>query len=668
MKKRILALALAATTAFSMFGASLSVSAAAVEGKYESYVPAKFEVSDLNSIQSVDDLNAYANKFVTSTDATVVSGNYYLYDYALKASTKDEGKKAALTAAIDAAVGADKTDWEAAKTALSTAISDYLTKYEKATAVSYTVKDAFSDVAAAAADLDSNDFQNKAENGETEWVAYNLAALKADIATAKASLNTNAPAANSELIYLTQQYNALSDLIGLTRASTWEEKYYALLETIADMVQEDYTATSWANLEKAMAKADALASLAASKSDWEEAYTIVNTAKSNLAVKKPDVSELKAALAALFTDGKILASYPDKGATALYKKADCTTVIWGTVTVWDAFAAETYKANKYDTEETVGAYPAAYAAYKNVSFNGNSKKYTQTQVDSILENLNIAVDALSEGAAAPSWMIVRLEELVAGAEAVEPTDYNEKASVWKTFVKNLENAQEVLAASAPSEAAVTRVYNALLNYEASIKSAKKAVPASDVSALRTTLKAAQKAIKDEDYKSLAQYKALVAAVDSAEKVLGNTANVTISKVAAATKALEDAINFYEVVLGWNKLADGSYKYGTENGYVTSDWAWIGGAWYYFDANGIMATGWQQLAGAWYYFYTWGGMAKGWAQVNGTWYYLNPNGGKMLSNGWNWIDGKCYYFYSWGGMAANTTIDGYKVDASGAWVK
>lgn len=93
MKKRILALALAATTAFSMFGASLSVSAAAVEGKYESYVPAKFEVSDLNSIQSVDDLNAYANKFVTSTDATVVSGNYYLYDYALKASTNDEGKK-----------------------------------------------------------------------------------------------------------------------------------------------------------------------------------------------------------------------------------------------------------------------------------------------------------------------------------------------------------------------------------------------------------------------------------------------------------------------------------------------------------------------------------------------------------------------------------------------
>ena len=167
---------------------------------------------------------------------------------------------------------------------------------------------------------------------------------------------------------------------------------------------------------------------------------------------------------------------------------------------------------------------------------------------------------------------------------------------------------------------------------------------------------------------LAQVTALEKAVAAGESVYKAYSTKLISEVAAAIENLEAAINYGEVIMGWNKLENGTYKYGTADGYVTSDWKWIGNAWYYFDAEGIMVTGWQQLDGAWYYFYTWGGMAKGWAQVNGTWYYLNPNGGKMLSNGWNWINGKCYYFYSWGGMAANTTIDGYKVDASGAWVK
>lgn len=82
----------------------------------------------------------------------------------------------------------------------------------------------------------------------------------------------------------------------------------------------------------------------------------------------------------------------------------------------------------------------------------------------------------------------------------------------------------------------------------------------------------------------------------------------------------------------------------------------------------MQTGWQKVDGAWYYLNAWGGMAKGWAKVNNTWYYLNPNGGKMVANGWNWINGKCYYFNASGAMAVNTTVNGYKVGADGAWIK
>ena len=202
------------------------------------------------------------------------------------------------------------------------------------------------------------------------------------------------------------------------------------------------------------------------------------------------------------------------------------------------------------------------------------------------------------------------------------------------------------------------------------------ITTSEKNALKKTIETAEKTLKGLDKASNgAQYYALTAAINDAKALYKNNTvakglkdTTSKSMVAKAIDALNAAIDFSEVVIGWNQLANGTWMYGTEDGYVTSAWKWIGSAWYYFDANGIMATGWLQLDGAWYYMYSWGGMAKGWAQVNGTWYYLNPNGGKMLANGWNWIDGKCYYFYSWGGMAANTTIDGYKVDASGAWVK
>ena len=40
----------------------------------------------------------------------------------------------------------------------------------------------------------------------------------------------------------------------------------------------------------------------------------------------------------------------------------------------------------------------------------------------------------------------------------------------------------------------------------------------------------------------------------------------------------------------------------------------------------------------------------------------------MATGWNWIGNKCYYFYDSGKMAADTAVGGYRVDASGAWVK
>ena len=60
------------------------------------------------------------------------------------------------------------------------------------------------------------------------------------------------------------------------------------------------------------------------------------------------------------------------------------------------------------------------------------------------------------------------------------------------------------------------------------------------------------------------------------------------------------------------------------------------------------------------------MMTGWLQQGNTWYYLKASG--AMATNWNWVENKCYYFAESGKMAANTIIDGYKVNASGAWVK
>jgi len=84
-------------------------------------------------------------------------------------------------------------------------------------------------------------------------------------------------------------------------------------------------------------------------------------------------------------------------------------------------------------------------------------------------------------------------------------------------------------------------------------------------------------------------------------------------------------------------------------------------WYFFNEEGYMITGWFKDGNTWYYLHptadgTQGHMYTGWHQLewNGklNWYYFNP-----VSDGTK------------GSMLANTTTpDGYKVDASGAWIQ
>ena len=138
--------------------------------------------------------------------------------------------------------------------------------------------------------------------------------------------------------------------------------------------------------------------------------------------------------------------------------------------------------------------------------------------------------------------------------------------------------------------------------------------------------------------------------------------------------------------GWQKVQNQWY-YLKSDGAMATGWLKLGNTWYYLKASGVMATGWLQDGGVWYYLYNWGGMANSsWVQIGGVWYYFRGNGHMMtgwlqqgntwyylkasgaMATNWNWVENNCYYFAENGKMAANTIIDGYKVNASGAWVK
>jgi len=122
-----------------------------------------------------------------------------------------------------------------------------------------------------------------------------------------------------------------------------------------------------------------------------------------------------------------------------------------------------------------------------------------------------------------------------------------------------------------------------------------------------------------------------------------------------------------VQTGWVQLADGTWNlYDATGNKVVNNWAIVGGTWYYLKADGVMATGWQQVGTTWYYLNASGAMQTGWVNDNGTWYYLQSSG--AMATGWLSDNGTWYYLNASGAMLANTTVDGYVLGASGAWIQ
>ena len=125
---------------------------------------------------------------------------------------------------------------------------------------------------------------------------------------------------------------------------------------------------------------------------------------------------------------------------------------------------------------------------------------------------------------------------------------------------------------------------------------------------------------------------------------------------SAAKTSQNSTSIHQGSVSWQRDNKGWWIKNSDGSYPRNEWKLVNNSWYFFDSQGYMFTGWLNSNGSWYYMNTDEGsnngkMVTGWRAVSGKWYYLSTatdgSGGKML---------------------LNTTIDGYRLGADGAWVK
>ena len=124
---------------------------------------------------------------------------------------------------------------------------------------------------------------------------------------------------------------------------------------------------------------------------------------------------------------------------------------------------------------------------------------------------------------------------------------------------------------------------------------------------------------------------------------------------SAAKASQNSSSIPQGSISWQRDNKGWWIKNSDGSYPRNEWKLVNNSWYFFDSQGYMFTGWLNISGSWYFLNTDEGsdngkMVTGWRIVSGKWYYLSTatdsSGGKML---------------------LNTTIDGYRLGADGAWV-
>ena len=702
MKKRILAAVLAAATAFSMFGASLSASAY-IDGneKYQTYsavtsgADTKFDAYGTSQFTETDDSDESAD-YATfaglldtvdiSTNPDVKNGVVYIIDYPCDTDELN-ALEAALNnayAAVEAVVNPAKMTANEAK-ALNTAASALKDAYKT------IVDDGATTGAVLASDASlrgktydrvkaANDVMAKVTNrmiDTVDWTAYGIAQLQTDLA----AIGNGDGKYTSNLLDLANSYDYLNEIFGFEDlvAGDLDTQYEKELEKALALVESDYTTSNWYKIEGYIAEAEELYA----DGKVQKAIDMLKDAQS-VAAKKADKTDLKAALQDLFTVRTI--SFPadyTKATNAKYDADDFKVsksyvvagVTFAYTDAFNEFAVGIVAIDEYGNDVVIDSYyNAAVAVYRN-----NSAR--QSQVDEALANLEDAVAALEITNVASEWEIARLETYLDEATTMYKEGDYRNNSIWKKFIAAVEDAEDILAKSYPGKrevAAASAELKSFIDKEAGYQ----LTPNSTVSLkreLKNLINDAKDLLKDTTDKPAAVILGLEKVVASAQKVVDN-ANSLVSNYEDAIATLSDAMDDYtkgivpDVVTGWYYSDEAkAWFFYKEDGTEMTGWMWDASynGWYYFREDGTMVEDCSKMiGGTWYYFWKGGKMAaSAWAKgLDGKWYYYNASGA-MATSSWILSSGKYYYVGSDGAMLVNTTTpDGYKVDANGVWVQ
>lgn len=713
MTKKILALALAGTTAFSVFASAMSVSAEAQEsytfGDFaaaytaKSYTPVtiantwttgKYAREDYdNTVKAFKTLYDYVNgdTIYTNDDGDVLAtpssddiktGMIYVYDYdsvkakAFKTALADfnEAYTAAGSPTGDFAADTENTAATTLLTALKTAETAIITAIEALdgealnTSISAAGarRDAHMDfedlldryLAPENYDPTSSDFDKYYDDNDTPTNAADDTGIYVDITNIKTSF-TSKP--TSYLTWLVARHDELvAEMYAQSTVDidTMIESYKNILDARS---VEDYK--SEASFKAFDAEYTKLVE------DYDEKTTVSKRSEyrnklRDLILKKhgDSAGADKDALKALIEDGDRIVDD-----TAGYKQTGAE---------WTNFTAVLAEAKKVSALSAKGSY--------------------QSTIDAYVEWLSDVISEVSVNGSVSNWQWVRLENAIEAAEALDENDY--AAASWKKFITARDRAVKTLENGNASSTLVINAASALETAMTELKA--KAVPSATKKALQDALKNAKTVLAGMDSSSSGyQMVALTTAISNADALFSDNKQTSlknttlISDVNEAIAALEAALTSANQPQGWYTNEAGKWMFGEGDGYYVDGWKKIGNFWFEFDANGVAKqnewvneggkwyyfgnscvayTGWGKIDGKWYYFGKDCAMVTGWIQLGTTWYYLTPGNGEMVT-GWATIGGKSYYFSkeanTLGAMLANTTTpDGYKVGADGAWVK
>ena len=337
MKKRILALALAATTAFSMFGASLSVSAAEAES---TKVTALINTADYSEVvgsttyavydEFIEDMEAVQALIVEDESEAVDATKYiYAYDYTSASWTNFQN---ALDAALEAGVdtsAAYTTLAEAVKTAAANLALDKNNGYT-ASALRNSLLRSYDSAQAAVNKLNEADYDEATKAALTK-----VKALFAAESTTKA---------NSELVYAVAEYESFVENAGLADI---DDVLYDAIDALIEKAERvleyrnEYKNTTAANkaFETLEKKLDAAYAVSGDYSVTNSKLTTVKT-------------ELEAALNAVARFGTAASKATRDALAAAIKKADACKADAGYTTTGESDAVKAFN-KAYDAAKAI---------------------------------------------------------------------------------------------------------------------------------------------------------------------------------------------------------------------------------------------------------------------------------------------------------------------------